>query len=54
MEREDKRTSKTGVDEVVVVEDVIVLIIQMLNVTSVEEMDTMQRIAMPKRKWKKM
>jgi len=39
MKREDKQTSKIGVEEDVVVEEVIVLIIQMLNDTIVKNMD---------------
>jgi len=53
MKREDKRISKTGVDEAALVEEVIVQIIQMLNVTISKSMDVMQKIAMPRRKWKK-
>jgi len=42
---ETKRDKKTGVDEVVIV--VVVHIVQMLNVTIVTNMNTMQRSAMP-------
>ena len=37
-----------------VVEEVIVLIVQILNVTIVENMGITQGIAMPRREWKKM
>jgi len=53
IKREDKRISKTGVDEPVLVEEVIVQIIQMLNVAISKSMDVMQRIVIPRRKWKK-
>lgn len=49
MKKEDKWISKTGVDEATVVEEVVVQIVQMLNVTISENMDTTQRIAMSKK-----
>jgi len=54
MKREDKQTNKIGVDEDVVVEEVVVLIVQMLNVTIVKNMGITQGIAMPRREWKNM
>jgi len=54
VKRDDKQTSKTGVDEVTMVEEVILQIVQMLNVTILENMNITQRIAMLRRKWKKM
>ena len=54
MKREDKRTSKTGMDEAAVMEEVVIQIVQMLNVTTTENMDTTQRISISRRKWKKM
>ena len=45
---------QTDVDRVVIVEEVVVQIVQMLNVTIAENMDTMQRSVMMRRKWKKM
>jgi len=52
--KEDKRTNKIGVDEDAVMEEVIVLIVQMLNVTIVENMGITQGFVMPRRQWKKM
>jgi len=52
--KEDKRTNKIGVDEDAVIEEVIVLIVQMLNVTIVENMGITQGFVMPRRQWKKM
>jgi len=49
MKREDKQTNKIGLDKDEVVEEVIVLIVQILNVTIVENMGITQGIAMPRR-----
>jgi len=38
MKRKDKGTSKIGVEEATIMEDMIVLIIQMLNITIVKNM----------------
>jgi len=54
MKRGDKRTTQTRMDKTAIVEEVVVQIVQMLNVTTAKKMDTTQRIAMPRRKWKKM
>ena len=53
MKREDKRANKIGVDEAVVVEEAVAQIVQMSNVTIAENMDTMQRTATLRRRWKK-
>jgi len=49
MRREDKQTKKIDVDKVAIVEEVIV---QILNV--IKNIDIAQRIATPRREWKKM
>jgi len=52
MKRNDKGTSKTSMDEVAVMEEMVIQIFQMLNVTIVKYMDTMQRIVMPRKRVK--
>ena len=53
MKRKNKDANKIGVDEIEVVEEVVAQIVQMSSVTIVENMDTTQRIAMPRKRWKK-
>jgi len=45
MKKEHKQTNKIDVDEVVIVEEVVFQIVQMLNITTAENMDTPKRIA---------
>jgi len=54
IKREDKRTNKTGMDEGTVLDEVMVLSIQILNITILENMDITQRIDTLRRKRKKM
>ena len=54
IKREEKWTNKTSMDEVTVVEEMVVQIVKMLNVTTAKDMDTAQKIVIPRRKWKKM
>lgn len=53
MKRKNKEANKIGVDEAEVMEEVIAQMVQMLSITTVENMDTMQRIALSRRRWKK-
>jgi len=54
MKIKKKMNHQNWCDKTAVVEEVIILIIQMLNVTFVKNIDITQRIATPIRKWKKM
>lgn len=51
--KRNKGANKNVVDEIEVVEEVVAQIVQMLSVTIVKNIDTTQRIAMPRRRWKK-
>ena len=53
-EERGQMNQQNCVDEVVIVEETVVQIVQMLNVTIVENMDITQKTAMPRREWKKM
>ncbi|KAA0054889.1 Retrovirus-related Pol polyprotein from transposon TNT 1-94 [Cucumis melo var. makuwa] len=54
MKRKNKGANKIGVDEDEVVEEAIAQIVKMSSVIIVENMNTAQRIAMSRRRWKKM